>query len=70
MKFNLLRSYRNELAFQLDPKDLQDENGDFYAVTYDQALFIPLMELSCGRVFKIKGEINYLNKTTSISKDL
>ena len=29
-------------------------------MTYDQALFFPLMELSCGRVERIPGEIHYL----------
>jgi hypothetical protein len=55
MKFSHLRSYRNELIFQIDPKDLQDDDGAFFTITYDQALFFPLMELSCGRVYKIDG---------------
>jgi|688.fasta_scaffold609705_1 hypothetical protein len=63
MKFSHLRSYRNELIFQLDPKDLQDDNGAFFTITYDIVLFIPLMELSCGRVFKIEGEYHYLYNT-------
>jgi hypothetical protein len=46
MKFSHLRSFRNELIFQIDAKDLQDENGVFFTITYDIALFIPLMELT------------------------
>jgi len=53
MKFSHLRSYRNEFVFQINPIDLQDDNGVFFTITYDIALFIPLMELSCGRVYKL-----------------
>lgn len=63
MKFSHLRTYRNELLYQIDPKDLQDYTGSFYQYTYDQALFFPLMELSCGRVHKIEGEFHYLYNT-------
>jgi hypothetical protein len=60
MKFSHVRSYRNELIFQIDPKDLQYENGDFYPIYADIALFYPFMELSCGRVHKIEGEYSLL----------
>lgn len=63
MQFSHLRSYRNELIAQIDPKDLQDDNGVFFTITYDIALFIPLMELACGRVHKIDGEYHYLYNT-------
>ena len=53
MKFSHLRSYRNQLLHQINPKDLQDEKGQFFTIAYDMALFFPLMELSCGRVDKI-----------------
>jgi len=43
MKFGHLRSFRNELIHQIDPKDLQDANGTFFTITYDLALFYPLM---------------------------
>jgi len=35
----------------------------FFTYTYDMALFYPLMELSCGRVFKIEDEYHYLYNT-------
>lgn len=63
MKFSHLRSYRNELIFQIDPKDLQDDEGEFFNIACDIALFIPLMELACGRVFKVEGEFHYLYTT-------
>jgi len=38
----------------IDPQEaFQDPNGKFFITTYDLAMFFPLMELSCGRVFKI-----------------
>jgi hypothetical protein len=60
MKFSHLRSYRNELFLRLDPADLKDETGQFYKIIYDQAIFFPLMEMSCGRVAKIEGEFHLL----------
>lgn len=63
MMFSHLRSYRNELLAQVNPKDLQDEKGEFFRITYDLALFFPLMEMSCGRVWKINGEFHYLYNT-------
>ena len=60
MKFSQLRSFRAELLHELDPRELQDHRGEFFKSTYDQALFFPLMELSCGRVYKIENEYHYL----------
>lgn len=60
MQFSHLRSYRNELFGQIDPKDLQDDKGAFFTIAYSPALFFPLMELSCGRVHKIEDEFHYL----------
>lgn len=45
---------------QINPTDLKDEKGAYFTMTYDQAIFFPAMELSCGRVEKIPGEIHYL----------
>lgn len=53
MKFSQLRSYRAELFLQIKAKDLQDQYGNFFTIAYDIAIFLPLMELSCGRVEKI-----------------
>jgi hypothetical protein len=63
MQFSHLRSYRNEILAQINPKDLQDDKGEFFRITYDLALFLPLMEMSCGRVWKINGEFHYLYNT-------
>lgn len=67
MRFHQLRSYRNELIFQIDPKDLQDDNGAFLTITYDLALFLPLMELSCRRVYKIDGYHYLYNRDTGLN---
>jgi len=52
-KFSHLRSFRNELLFQIDSKDLLDIDGKFFNSTFDFALFVPLMELACRRVNQI-----------------
>jgi hypothetical protein len=60
MKFSQLRSYRNELFLKINPDDLKNEDGQFYQILYDQAIFFPCMEMSCGRVAKIEGEVHLL----------
>ena len=68
MKYSHLRSYRAELARQLDVRDLQDEQGAFFSIAADIALLMPLMELACGRVSKIEGEYSYLyNEGTGLN---
>lgn len=53
----------------MDVKDLQDRNGAFLTITYDVALTLPMMELSCGRVHKIEGEIQYLYNSATGNND-
>lgn len=56
--------------YQVDLGHLQDENGNFFTITYDAALFLPVMELSCGRVHKIEGEFQYLyNAVTGLNDE-
>jgi hypothetical protein len=59
-KISHLRTFRAELLHKVQVKDLQDSEGKYFTITYDRALFYPLMELSCGRVNKIEGEVNYI----------
>jgi hypothetical protein len=40
--------------------DLKDVDGQYYKVLYDRAIFLPLIEMSCGRVAKIEGEHHLL----------
>jgi hypothetical protein len=60
MKFSHLRAYRNELFLKINRDDLKDGDGQYYKILYDQAIFFPLMEMSCGRVAKIEGEHHLL----------
>lgn len=43
-------------------KDLQDDKGEFFKITCDVAIYLPLMELACGRVEHI-NEFQYLYNT-------
>jgi hypothetical protein len=45
-----LKTYRMFLWDQLDKKDLQDEAGNFYESCYDQAIMLPLLEMSQDRI--------------------
>jgi len=54
-KTSHLKSFRSELLHKIKPKDLQYDDGRFFTVTSDMAIFFPLMDQSCGRVDKIEG---------------
>ena len=55
MKFSHLRSFRAELLPKIPIEYFKEENGKFFTITCDLALFMPLMELSGSRVNKIEG---------------
>lgn len=50
MKFHHLHSFRTELLYQINPKGLLDTCGKMFRASNDWGLYMPLMELSCGRV--------------------
>lgn len=45
-----LKTYRMFLWEKLNKKDLQDQNGNFYESCYDQAIMLPLLEMSQDRI--------------------
>tara|TARA_B100000085_G_scaffold283356_1_gene313839 strand:- start:7492 stop:9117 length:1626 start_codon:yes stop_codon:yes gene_type:complete len=41
-----LKTFKYFLWNNIDKKDLKDENGKFYEVSYDQAMMLPMLEMS------------------------
>jgi hypothetical protein len=43
MRFSQLRAFRKKLFDAILEEDLKDENGKFYSIASDMALFFPLL---------------------------
>ena len=66
-----LKTFRNWIWQKVDAKDLQDKEGSFYEISYDQAMMLPLLEMAGPRAKYIEevlcvynlGNPNAVNKT-------
>ena len=54
-----LRTFKHKLASQLHEEDLIDEDGQYYEMTWDQALMFPMMEMARERI-KFISDILYV----------
>jgi hypothetical protein len=64
-----LWSFQINLFYYLNEKDLKDENSEWYKVSGDVALIIPLIELACDKVLFINESV-YFNKQGTGFNDL
>ena len=69
MYYSHLKSYRNQLFLKIDKSNFIDKNGKYFGFASDIAFFIPVMERSCGLVYKIQG-VHYLYHRTNLNEDL
>jgi len=64
-----LRSFKHKLWKHIDARDMKDNNGEYYKMTYDQAIMLPLLELA-GEKSKYIPEILYVyNKENPLNVD-
>ncbi len=64
-----LRSFRYDLWTKIKQEDLQDENGEYYKMTYDQAIMLPLLEMA-GHKSRFISDILYVyNKENPLNVD-
>ena len=64
-----LRTFRRHLWDKIDHKDLQDANGEYYKMAYDQAIMLPLLEMSAGRYKYIPEILHVYNKENPLNVD-
>ena len=64
-----LRTFKYGLWKHIDHDDLKDENGDYYKMTYDQAIMLPLLELAGGRSTYIPEILHVYNKDNPLNID-
>ena len=64
-----LRTFRKHLWDKIDHKDLQDSNGEYYKMAYDQAIMLPLLEMSGPRSEYIPEVLHVYNKENPLNVD-
>lgn len=69
MRYSHLKSYRNELFRKLDKSNFVDASGKFVGFASDVAIYLPIMEVSCERVYKIEGFHYLYNTQTGNNED-
>jgi hypothetical protein len=64
-----LRTFKYKLWKNLKHEDLKDDDGEFYKMTYDQAIMLPLLELSANNSCYIDKVMHVYNKTNPLNVD-
>jgi hypothetical protein len=64
-----LRSFKFSLWKNLNQEDLKDEKGNYYTMAYDQAIMLPLLEMSGDRSRYIEETLYVYNKENPLNVD-
>ena len=64
-----LRSFKFSLWKNLNQEDLKDEKGNYYTMAYDQAIMLPLLEMSGARARYIEETLYVYNKENPLNVD-
>jgi hypothetical protein len=64
-----LRTFKCHLWNRIDDADLKDEEGNFYDVSYDQAIMLPLLEMAGTRAKYIDSILHIYNKENPLNVD-
>ena len=64
-----LRTFKHSLWNKLDMQDLKDSGGEYYQTAYDQALMLPLLEMSSERSEYIDKIMHVYNRSNPLNVD-
>ena len=64
-----LRTFKHRLWNNLNHDDLKDEEGNYYKMAYDQAIMLPLLEMSGERASFIPEILHVYNKENPLNID-
>ena len=64
-----LRTFKFKLWKNLDHADLKDREGNYYKMTYDQAIMLPLLEMAGNRSRFIPEVLHVYNKENPLNVD-
>ena len=64
-----LRTFKYVLWRNLDKRDLKHENGEFFQMTYDQAIMLPMLEMASERILYIDEIMHVYNRQNPLNVD-
>tara|TARA_B100000900_G_C20434121_1_gene656241 strand:- start:537 stop:920 length:384 start_codon:yes stop_codon:yes gene_type:complete len=64
-----LRTFRKKVWDRINKEDLQDADGNFYKMAYDQAIMLPLIEMSGDRCKYLADVLHVYNKENPLNVD-
>ncbi len=64
-----LRSFKYKIWKKINKEDLQDEEGNFYKMAYDQAIMLPLLEMASERAVYVDKVLYTYNKDNPLNVD-
>jgi len=64
-----LRTFKYKLWKQIDQKDFLDENGEYYKMSYDQAMMLPMLEMAGDRVCYVPDVLHVYNRSNPLNVD-
>ena len=64
-----LRTFKHHLWQRINMDDLKDKDGNYYQTAYDQALMLPLLEMSSERSKYIDKIMHVYNRTNPLNVD-
>ena len=64
-----LRTFRKKVWDKIEHDDLKDTDGDYYKVAYDQAIMLPLLEMSGPRSRYVPEILHVYNKINPLNVD-
>jgi hypothetical protein len=64
-----LRTFKHHLWLRLNMDDLKGEDGNYYQTAYDQALMLPLLEMSSERSKYLDKIMHVYNRTNPLNVD-
>ena len=64
-----LRTFKKKVWDKIEHDDLKDTDGDYYKVAYDQAIMLPLLEMSGPKCHYISEILHVYNKVNPLNVD-
>jgi len=64
-----LRTFKHFIWEKIDKADLKDDEGDFYKMAYDQAIMLPLLEMSGEKAKYVSDILHVYNKANPLNVD-
>ena len=64
-----LRTFKKKLWDKIDKKDLVDTDGEYYKMSYDQAMMLPMLEMAGQRAKYVPQILHVYNRANTLNVD-